>query len=1216
MGNENSNRSGEMLRFAAGWRRIAAPQPEPDPQPDIVVDVVRPDDLVSLSVAGFDVELVEGESPVLRATSIDARLVVGFTYQHLGEEAIYEEEDAAEVDPPVGAIPARGSRLVFALSETDLVKFSTAGILDAIGRLPLVVHPLAKPRSGPTPVPPTGPIIHLPDDIVAVPGAGGVVFTGATTRTRVEEMSPGMALASKARGLRRVRDLLTYSSGTAVRLDDDLIDGIVADPGLIFPDRPIRIPKRPTLSRPTERLETTIEAPFRLQISPSNLGGWAHAISPVSAEGAPHRIELWHTRLGVRPEIEGPPTVDERSSPQRIIRAVWTRDREAMPDWETLKQPLHENVPFRMSLDSADRHMLVRQSAETWVGVDGAIGPQPVEARGLWLSSLGAWLDLNGRWNTTPYDDSGISAVIGWEHIAPIGRDQYVRVEYPGYLFPFGHKTSLIKITERKMKKASPSIASLYQRKFLQIGEPVRFYEQADLPFSEVRLAPTVTPTLDPEPTGQEEGSFFFPVVDGQQFRFIFHCVDREGRRVRLQAPLLWVAAAFQGFGDVEDEYVDDPAASHVPAVGQEVAFAPVAKGGDTLLPTNTLHFAGTAQQGTSVPNMAGADVLIPAVERLSPVGGIAISYAQAYLDHGFGGTANAGEVWAKVTTPPELKFGDAGAGSDKAGGFIQPNLMVDGLSRIKGTIGDVDSVATGGFDPAAFLAQLSLPKLFGIVHLLDILDAVGVDLDQAPSIVTETLERIEAFIADLERAKAMVEEAVAEAQKLVDRATGKAQELQDQADAALLAAEDLKTEIEDTVDEILEALDDLVNAAKEDIEDALDDVLDDLRDGIGQIRVVAPQLPPLIGQRLLGLADVLDKVANAADLIDDLFNFLNGLAGGSIDFTFSFEWKPKMKSWPATDPILELEEDSFVLAVEGRASGQDGMKVDALAELRDFKLNLLPGADLVKFKFDHLSFRAGSTGKPDVDVVLNEIEFVGILGFVEVLRELIPFDGFSDPPFLEVTAEGLTAGFTQALPSVAVGVFNLSNISLGADVQVPFLGKAVTVGFDFCTRDRPFTLAVLFIGGGGWFGIRLSPDGLDVLELGLEAGAVLAVDFGVASGSISAMLGIYMRLEADEGSLAGYFRLRGEVDVLGLISASIELYLELLYEFATGKMVGSASLTIEVDVLFFSTSVTIHAERQFAGSNGDPNFLDVMGLEPDGTSPAWSEYCLAFAGA
>jgi hypothetical protein len=1216
MGNDSADHHDvDRLRFGAGWRHLLRPE-EPDPVPDIVVDVIRPDDLVALTVSGYGIELDTEESAVLRAVSPDARLVVGFAYQHLGEEAIYETEDAGEVTPPIDALPARGSRLVFALAEDEVVLFSTKGILDAMGRLPLVVHPRATPRAGATQVPPSGPIIHLPGDVIAVPSAGGVVFTGATARTRAPAMSPAVALAVRARGMRRVRDLLTYAGGTAVRLDDAIVGGIFDDPVLIRPHRPIRIPSGPTLSRPTGALETSIAAPFRLEISPSNLGGWAHALLPVTADGAPHRIELWHTRLGVRTVVEDRPVVHEGNSDQRIIRAVWARDREAMPGWETLKKPLHTNAPFRMSLDGADRHMLVRQSAETWIGIRGPIAPQPVDARGLWLSSLGAWLDLNGRWDTTPYDQSGMLAIIGWEHIAPMARDQYVRVEYPGYLFPFGHKTSLIKITERKMKKASPSIASLYQRKFLQIGEPTRFYEQPDLPFTEVRLAPAVTPTLDPEPTGQQEGSFFFPMVDGQQFKFILHCVDREGRRVRLQAPLLWVAAAYDVFGDVEDEYVDDPVAPHVPAAGQEVAFAPAAKGGETLLPTNTFHFAGTAQQGSSVPEMTAADVLVPAVERLSPVGEVAISYAQPYLDHEFGGAGNAGEVWAKVLQPPELKFGDAGAGSDKAGGFMQPNLMIDGLSRIKGTVGDIDSVATGGFDPAAFLAQISLPKLFGIVDLLDILALVGIDLDDAPDIVSETLGRIESFIADLERAKTMVEEAVAEGQRLVNRATDKAQELRDKAEEALEAAEDLRDQVEQTVDDILDALDQLVNASKEDIEDALGSLLGDLTAAVGQIRVVAPQLPPLIREKLLSLADVLDKVADVAALIEDLADFLSGLASGSVEVNFRFEWAPVMRSWPETDPILELKPDSLVLAVEGRASGKDGMKVDALAELRDFTLNLLPGADLVRFKFDHLSFRAGSTGKPDVDVVLNEIEFVGILGFVEILKDLIPFDGFSDPPFLEVTSESLTAGFTLALPSVAVGVFNLSNISLGADVRVPFLGEAVTVGFDFCTRDRPFTLAVLFIGGGGWFGLRLSPDGLDVLELGLEAGAVLAVDFGVASGSISAMLGIYMRLEADEGSLAGYFRLRGEVDVLGLISASIELYLELLYEFDTGKMVGRASLTIEVEVLFFSTSVTIEAERRFAGSNGDPSFLEVMGLEPDGTSPAWSDYCLAFAGA
>ena len=129
----------------------------------------------------------------------------------------------------------------------------------------------------------------------------------------------------------------------------------------------------------------------------------------------------------------------------------------------------------------------------------------------------------------------------------------------------------------------------------------------------------------------------------------------------------------------------------------------------------------------------------------------------------------------------------------------------------------------------------------------------------------------------------------------------------------------------------------------------------------------------------------------------------------------------------------------------------------------------------------------------------------------------------------------------------------------------------------------------------------------------GLEAGACLAVDFGVASGSISAMIGIYMRLEFDKGSLAGYFRLRGEVDVLGLISASIELYMELSYQFSTGKMIGRATITVQVKVFLFSCSVKISAERQFAGSNGDPSFREVM-VNADGSAPHWSSYCEAFA--
>jgi hypothetical protein len=256
--------------------------------------------------------------------------------------------------------------------------------------------------------------------------------------------------------------------------------------------------------------------------------------------------------------------------------------------------------------------------------------------------------------------------------------------------------------------------------------------------------------------------------------------------------------------------------------------------------------------------------------------------------------------------------------------------------------------------------------------------------------------------------------------------------------------------------------------------------------------------------------------------------------------------------------------------------------------------------------------FKSSSGSKVDVDVVLTDLTWKGILAFVETLKELIPLNGFSDPPSLTVDTSGVSAGFSVGLPNLALGVFNLSNLSLGADLKLPFVGDAPTVGFNFCTRERPFTLAVMFMGGGGFFGLRLNPKGVVLLEASIEFGAVLALDFVVASGSVSCMAGVYFRLEMEKGSLTGYIRIRGEVDVLGLISAAIEMYMGLTYEFGSGKVVGRASIVVEVEVLLFSQSVSISCERKFAGSAGDPTFAQAMG--PFADDGPWVEYCQAFA--
>ena len=382
--------------------------------------------------------------------------------------------------------------------------------------------------------------------------------------------------------------------------------------------------------------------------------------------------------------------------------------------------------------------------------------------------------------------------------------------------------------------------------------------------------------------------------------------------------------------------------------------------------------------------------------------------------------------------------------------------------------------------------------------------------------------------------------------------------------------------------------------------------------------------------------AVLLNALGAIGEVLGTVTNIVEMLTGDEL--TIRFDWNPEIKHWTLSGGTDDASRDDvifrandrkgFLVAVEAKVkkNGQSAPKISVVCGLKQFDLVLIAPASFLELNFEKIEFSVDSAAKMDVDVLLTDIKFVGPLSFVETLRDLIPLDGFSDPPYLDITAQGIDAGFNVALPGISVGVMSLNNLSLGAGFTVPFIGQPLSVRFNFCTREQPFTLTVYMFGGGGFLGVTLDPHGVQILEASFEFGASLSIDFGVASGGVHVMAGIYYRMEADAASLTGYFRLGGHVDVLGLISASIELYLELCYEFESGKCTGKAELTIEISVFVFSGSVTITCERKFAGSNGDPTFRDMMGPDPslsltdelatiDETSRyPWREYCEAFA--
>ncbi|MDO9042423.1 MAG: hypothetical protein Q7U64_08795 [Desulfocapsaceae bacterium] len=268
--------------------------------------------------------------------------------------------------------------------------------------------------------------------------------------------------------------------------------------------------------------------------------------------------------------------------------------------------------------------------------------------------------------------------------------------------------------------------------------------------------------------------------------------------------------------------------------------------------------------------------------------------------------------------------------------------------------------------------------------------------------------------------------------------------------------------------------------------------------------------------------------------------------------------------------------------------------------------------AGIFRIDFNHIRFVSEAGRKPDMDVNVKGVTFLGALGFLSRLVDALHLDQFSDPPSVDVSTDGVIVGYSLSIPSVAIGAFALQNLALSSSLSLPFTGQAMRVRFALSERHDPFLVTVSLFTGGGFFAVALGPDNVEMVEASLEFGGSFSLNLGVASGSVYVMAGIYFKIEiidtTESVQLTGYVRAGGCVEVLGLISVSLEFYLGLTYDFSTKMARGEATLEVEVEVLFFSTSVTLTVRREYSAGSKDIPFLDMMAIND------WNMYCDAFA--
>ena len=553
----------------------------------------------------------------------------------------------------------------------------------------------------------------------------------------------------------------------------------------------------PPITAPTA-LQTSLELPYRLILSPGTGVSWVNAVQPVTHAG---RTELWHTRLAKvitkTTKTGTTKTFQEASLAKPIpLRAIWSPD---FVDHEPL--PLHslDETPFLAPLTPRDRAQIVILTSGT-IGYYVLTGqnetspftPSPIQASRVFLSALGGWLSSRGSWSplptysvpidilphplassssararrqrrssfsSTPVAEPAIALpyqsvsldLTEWNHLATEARDHYVKVVYEGYLYPFGHAASLVKVTERKFVpaelvpaasgEASSVTAYLKQHMYIVVREPEKSYEAApythggrEMPFlSGIKINTIVTPDIDEPPQPGDpfyfSGNSFWINVGGGNFQFHLTATDLAGANIDFLAPLIFVSdsetdvgAVAPGVSDassVQSNYLAAGNARVCDVRGKKIAYADPSAG-DTILKTTGLLFDAQILFGPPFPSvpfipvLSGADIVSPSLEELLGITTpVSVAFYPAYLQSGLDG--NAGVFVEVSPAPPPVTFS-----ANKSGGFATPGFVVTALSARKVIVaGSPDDAANGLIDPAAFFGGVTVaPSLFGTIPL------------------------------------------------------------------------------------------------------------------------------------------------------------------------------------------------------------------------------------------------------------------------------------------------------------------------------------------------------------------------------------------------------------------------------------------------------------------------------------------------------------------
>jgi hypothetical protein len=364
----------------------------------------------------------------------------------------------------------------------------------------------------------------------------------------------------------------------------------------------------------------------------------------------------------------------------------------------------------------------------------------------------------------------------------------------------------------------------------------------------------------------------------------------------------------------------------------------------------------------------------------------------------------------------------------------------------------------------------------------------------------------------------------------------------------------------------------------------------------------IAKLFPDMSGLKLDGLLERvgfpdLNNESNAMQVRQGFDqNTLTAWLEADIDVPFGDDSTPMFDF----GPVSVVVDDAQFASTASFSAGPNGVEKAMHGSISGDWRVVAAGQTVVTFVQTELSF--DQTGKIDFQIQPDRVELAEVLQFLTTLvqasgqtgeLQVVPYMAGSIPA-------GVAVSLDLDLPDIQSGVFGISNLSLhllfGVLAVPTFQLKAELF---VATKISPFTLNVWLLNGGGFFTSSLSylptakpqPYLVFSLEAGIVAGVGIGFSFGVISGGVWLQVGCsisVMWTTQGGGSATAihvFILVRGNVDVAGLITASIALLMDVSYD--GSEMVGTGSLDFSIKLsVFYTFQVSQHVEYRFAGGN------------------------------